>query len=96
MISITDHCIGMTATKIGQAMLLFTQADRIMERLFKGTGLGLPFAKLLVEGHGGSLQNTSEPGNCRKVTLRMLAEKKLSKNGRFKLADAESDRREAA
>ena len=82
----------MTATKIGQAMLLFTQADRIMGRLFKGTGLGLPFAKLLVEGHGGSLQNPSEPGNCRKVTLRMLAEKKLSKNGRFKLADAESDR----
>ena len=78
MISITDHCIGMTATKIGQAMLLFTQADRIMERLFKGTGLDLPFAKLLVAGHGGSLQNTSEPGNCRKVNLRMLAEKKLS------------------
>ena len=59
-------------------MLLFTQVDRIMERPFKGTGLGLSFAKLLVEGHGGSLQMTSEPGKGRKVTLRMLAEKKLS------------------
>ena len=78
MISITDDCIGMTATNMGQAMLLFTQVDRIMERPFKGTGLGLPFAKLLVEGHGGSLQITGEPANCRKVTLRMLPEKKLS------------------
>ena len=78
MISITDDCIGMTATNIGQAMLLFTQVDRIMERPFKGTGLGLPFAKLLVEGHGGSLQITGEPANCRKVTLRILPEKKLS------------------
>ena len=59
-------------------MLPFTQVDRILEQPFKVTGLGLPFAKLLVEGHGGSLQMTSEIGNCRKVTVRMLAEKKLS------------------
>ena len=78
MISITDDCIGMTAKKMGQAMLPFTQVDSILERPFECTGLGLPFAKLLVEGHGGSLQMTSAPGKGRKVTLRMLAEKKLS------------------
>ncbi len=78
VISITDDCIGMAATKMGQAMLPFTRVDRILEQPFKVTGLGLPFAKLLVEGHGDSLQMTSEPGKGRKVTLRMLAEKKLS------------------
>lgn len=76
VISITDTGIGMTALEMEQAMLPFTQVDTGLARRFEGTGLGLPLAKLLVEGHGGSLQMTSEPGKGTEVTVRMPAEKK--------------------
>ena len=78
VISITDSGIGMTATEMEQAMLPFTQVDSSLERRFEGTGLGLPLAKLLVEGHGGSLHMTSEPGKGTEVRVRMPAVKKFS------------------
>jgi len=78
VISITDSGIGMTATEMEQAMLPFTQVDSSLERRFEGTGLGLPLAKLLVEGHGGSLHMTSEPGKGTEVRVRMTAVKKFS------------------
>jgi len=68
----------MTATEMEQAMLPFTQVDSSLERRFEGTGLGLPLAKLLVEGHGGSLHMTSEPGKGTEVRVRMPTVKKFS------------------
>ena len=56
-------------------MLPFTQVDSSLERRFEGTGLGLPLAKLLVEGHGGSLHRTSESGKGTEVAVRMPAVK---------------------
>ena len=78
LISIADDGIGMTEHEIEQAMLLFTQVDSSLERRFEGTGLGLPLAKLLVEGHGGTLHMTSEPGKGTEVTVRLPAAKKLA------------------
>ncbi len=78
VISIADTGIGMTATEMERAMLPFTQVDSGLERRFEGTGLGLPLAKLLVEGHGGSLHMTSEPGKGTEVTVRLPAAKKTA------------------
>ena len=61
----------MTAAEIEQAMQPFTQVDSSLERRFEGTGLGLPLAKLLVEGHGGSLQMQSESGKGTTVIVRL-------------------------
>lgn len=61
IISVIDNDIGMTAAEVEQAMLLFTQVDSSLERRFEGTGLGLPLAKLVVEGHGGALQIEVNP-----------------------------------
>ena len=61
----------MTAAEIEQAMQPFTQVDSSLERRFEGTGLGLPLAKLLAEGHGGNLQMESEPGRGTTVFIRL-------------------------
>lgn len=37
----------------------------------KGTGLGLPFAKKIIESHGGRLSLNSEPGRGTVVTIRL-------------------------
>ena len=71
VVSIGDDGIGMTAAEIEQAMQPFTQVDSSLERRFEGTGLGLPLAKLLAEGHGGSLQMESEPGKGTTVFVRL-------------------------
>ena len=73
VIMISDDGIGMTAAEIEQAMLPFTQVDSSLARRFEGTGLGLPLAKLLVEGHGGSLHMESEPGKGTVVSVRLPA-----------------------
>ncbi|HIM46198.1 MAG TPA: ATP-binding protein [Alphaproteobacteria bacterium] len=74
--SIVDDGIGMSEQEIEQAMLPFTQVDGSLERRFEGTGLGLPLAKLLVEGHGGTLHTKSAPGEGTEVTVRLPAVKK--------------------
>jgi signal transduction histidine kinase len=69
--TIIDDGIGMTAEDLEKAMLPFTQVDSSLTRRFEGTGLGLPLAKLLVEGHGGTLHMESEPGSGTMVTVRL-------------------------
>lgn len=73
VISVIDDGIGMTAEEVEQAMLPFTQVDNSLARRFEGTGLGLPLAKLLVEGNGGTLYMKSEPGTGTVVTVRLPA-----------------------
>ena len=58
---------------IKRAMQPFTQIDSSLARRFEGTGLGLPLARLLVEGHGGALHMESQPGAGTMVTVRLPA-----------------------
>jgi signal transduction histidine kinase len=61
-ISIADTGIGMSEQDLAVAFLPFRQADSSRSRRYEGTGLGLPFAKALVEQHGGTLTLESRLG----------------------------------
>ena len=58
--SIADTGIGMSADEIRVALLPFGQVDSKIARQHKGTGLGLPISKSLIELHGGELHIQSE------------------------------------
>ena len=60
-LSVSDTGIGMTAKEIDVALAPFGQVDSAIARKHKGTGLGLPICKSLLELHGGELLVTSEP-----------------------------------
>jgi len=47
----------------------FYQVDNAITRHLRGTGLGLPLTKSLVELHGGRLEITSQPGRGTTVTI---------------------------
>lgn len=51
----------------------FEQVDDIMTRTHKGTGLGLPLVKALVEMHGGEVRLQSEPDKGTTLTLHFPA-----------------------
>jgi len=60
-LSVSDTGIGMTAKDIEVALAPFGQVDSRIARKHKGTGLGLPICKSLMELHGGELLVRSEP-----------------------------------
>jgi PAS domain S-box-containing protein len=78
VLRVGDTGIGIAAEDIAEVMTPFGQIDGALSRQHRGTGLGLPLAKGLIELHGGSLALESEPGVGTTVTItlphRVLAE----------------------
>jgi two-component system, cell cycle sensor histidine kinase PleC len=62
LLQISDNGIGMRPEDIPLALSPFGQVDDALNRRHRGTGLGLPLAKTLVELHGGRLEIDSAPG----------------------------------
>ena len=60
--TIQDTGIGMSPKQLGNLFQSFSQADGSITRRYGGTGLGLVISKNLVEGMGGTLSVSSEPG----------------------------------
>ncbi|MBI4802600.1 MAG: HAMP domain-containing histidine kinase [Elusimicrobia bacterium] len=61
--AVKDTGIGIAPDKLNALFSKFTQINRDRSpRQVKGTGLGLVIAKDFVEGHGGKIWVTSEPG----------------------------------
>jgi len=68
-ITVTDTGIGMSAEDIAKALEPFGQIDSSLARQFRGTGLGLPLTRSLIELHGGTMAIDSKPGRGTRVTL---------------------------
>ena len=77
---VADTGIGIALADIPIALAPFRQIDSDLNRKFKGTGLGLPLTKALVELHGGSLDLQSEVGTGTIVTVRFPAERIVSES----------------
>ncbi|WP_374634688.1 ATP-binding protein [Ferrovibrio sp.] len=69
LLSVSDTGIGMSVADIDKALLPFGQADNAMVSQLRGTGLGLPLVKSLIELHNGRLEIESEPGRGTIVRL---------------------------
>src|ERR1700722_2395768 len=72
---IADTGIGIPPDKLQVALAPFGQIESDLNRNYKGTGLGLPLAKWLVELHGGKMEIASEPGKGTIVTARFPKER---------------------
>lgn len=74
---VEDTGCGMDEAGIATALSPFGQLGDEEART-KGTGLGLPLSKSLVEGHGGELIVTSTPGIGTRMLVRLPAERLLN------------------
>jgi len=61
-IRVVDTGIGMSAEEIPLIVKPFYRIASAYNGRYQGAGLGLPLAKAIVEGHGGSLRIESAPG----------------------------------
>ena len=91
---VVDTGIGIALEDIAKALAPFQQVDSDLNRKFEGTGLGLPLTKSLVELHGGTLDLQSEVGVGTTVTVRIPAERIVSKTAT--MSSAEQKRASAA
>ena len=68
-IVVSDTGIGMSNEDLAKALEPFGQIDSSLSRQFRGTGLGLPLTRSLIELHGGAMSIDSTPGKGTRVTL---------------------------
>jgi signal transduction histidine kinase len=69
IIAVTDSGVGMTAAEIVVALTPFGRNDNQVADEIKGTGLGLPLAKAMMEMHEGALRIESARGRGTTVEL---------------------------
>ena len=60
-IRVRDTGIGIAEDDLERVLIPFEQVESSLARKNGGTGLGLPYAKKLVELHGGTIRISSEP-----------------------------------
>lgn len=68
-LTVHDTGIGIAADQLARVLEPFRQAEDNMEIARKGTGLGLPIVKSLIELHGGTIYLASTLGQGTCVTL---------------------------
>jgi signal transduction histidine kinase len=71
VIRVADTGIGISANDLPRIVLPFAQVENAQTGKRRGTGLGLPLSKGLVEQHGGSLTLASVPSFGTTVTVRL-------------------------
>jgi len=71
-IIVSDHGIGMRPEDVPLALSAFDQVDGALGRKFEGAGIGLPYAKSVIDRHGGRIDIQTAPGEGATVTVRLL------------------------
>jgi len=72
VLSVRDNGIGIEPDILARVFELFAQADRSIERVEGGLGIGLTLARRFIEMHGGTLEAASEgTGRGSEFTLRL-------------------------
>ena len=66
---IADCGIGIKPEELSLVVRPFQRGRRAFDAVHQGAGLGLPFAKSIIESHGGSLVIESEPDVGTTVTV---------------------------
>jgi signal transduction histidine kinase len=82
VITVADTGIGIEAQDLPKVFKPFTQLNANVSRKFKGTGLGLPLAKALVELHDGTLAIESAVGEGTTLTIRLPSHRIVRGAGR--------------
>lgn len=78
LLTVHDNGPGIDPTLRDELFSRFARADNSRARQTGGTGLGLAIVKAIVEGHGGSIQAESEPGNTAFTVRLPLATRRKS------------------
>ncbi|MOA29650.1 Sensor histidine kinase RcsC [compost metagenome] len=75
-IAVRDTGIGIPVSDLPQVFEPFFQVDSGLTRLQRGSGLGLPIVKTLVEAMGGTITVSSQPdkGSTFRVTMPLADE----------------------
>jgi len=73
VLAVTDRGIGIDPADLAQLFTPFFRTDRSRSRSTGGSGLGLVFARRVVEAHGGSITVASEVRRGTTVTLELPA-----------------------
>jgi len=63
VVQIRDDGVGITADLLPRIFEMFTQADTSLDRTSAGLGVGLTFARHLIEAHGGRIEARSGGAN---------------------------------
>ncbi|CAO0825148.1 Autoinducer 2 sensor kinase/phosphatase LuxQ [Streptomyces microflavus] len=69
--TVTDTGVGIPETELPRVFEEFYQVRGPLQRIHRGTGLGLPYARALTELLGGTLQLSSTPGVGTRVEVRL-------------------------
>jgi signal transduction histidine kinase len=75
LVSVADTGIGINPDALESVLTPFSQAEKLLERNFEGTGLGLALVKMMIEMHEDSLALKSDLGVSNTVTLRFPTDK---------------------
>ncbi len=76
VVTVRDTGIGLTKEESRQAFQRFFRGGKAQGHA-RGTGLGLPVAKAIVEAHKGSITLKGKPGKGALATVILPAEEKL-------------------
>lgn len=73
-IKIKDRGIGLTAEDAKHVFHRYYRGSSAVQHASRGTGLGLPVAKAIVEAHGGTISLSGETGQGAEATVLLLYE----------------------
>ena len=81
IVDVVDTGIGIPSAHLKKVLTPFGQVESALSRKYKGTGLGLPLSKRLVELHAGTLSLASVEGEGTSVRVILPKERTIPSDG---------------